>query len=220
MKTITKLYMMFMVLILTIGMTYAAGSSTGGSSSSGSSGSSGGSMSSGSSNSGGSSSGSITSSSSQTQNTTDCESYSTVFDRVKCRLQYGESATSIPEPCRGLDNEQTCAQLYKDVTPCYTLAGTSKDQCLKQQAGFTTSTLAGDSTNTPAIRNYVLFLLYDLQDRVENAYNNGQITADQAADVINNIVTAKYTVTRNESTDSIRSSVAIVKQNYNEVMPQ
>jgi hypothetical protein len=139
---------------------------------------------------------------------------------VKCRLQYGENTTSIPEPCRGLDNEQACTQLYKDVTPCYSMTGTSKDECLKQQAGFTTSTLAGDSTNTPAIRNYVLFLLYDLQDRVESAYNSGQVTADQAADVINDVVNAKYAITRNESTDSIRSSVATVRQDYDAVMPQ
>ena len=154
----------------------------------------------------------------QTPTNPDCESYGTVYERVRCRLLYGEAAKSIPEPCRGLSNEQACAKLYSDVTPCYTNDGVAKDQCLKQIAGFTTNSVQTE-TNTNAMRDYILFLLYDLQDRVEKAYAYNQITADQAATVIDSIVTAKYTVTRGQTASDIKSAVDNTKQKYQAVMP-
>ena len=154
-----------------------------------------------------------------TPSTPNCEAYSTVKERVNCRLVYGEAANTIPEPCRGLTNQDACAQLYTAVTPCYTNIGTAKDQCLKQIAGFTSKSTDVE-TNQTAIRNYVLFLLYDLQDRVEKAYADKQVTSDQAADIIDSIVTAKYAVTRGQSSDDIRAAVDIVKQKYTAVISQ
>jgi len=195
-RNINDLFVILVMLIAMAGPIYAAGSSAGGSTSSPSQ--------------------PATVMNVTTQNP-DCESYGTVKDRVQCRLLYGETQYSIPEPCRGLDNEQSCAQLYKDVTPCYSSTGTDKDQCLKQTAGFAAKNVDNEQ-NTTAIRNYVLFLLYDLQDRVETAYANQQVNADQASDIISSIVDAKYTVTRGQPVSDISSAVDIVKQKYMAVL--
>ena len=205
-------FVLLAVFILMSYAVYAAGSSTGGSISYGSS--------SGNAGSGNTSSGNGSTktynwvSPTTTNGTTlDCEAYNSVKGRVECRLLYGESQYSIPEPCRGLIDQQACTKLYNDVTPCYKLDGTDKDQCLKQTAGFTAKNAAYEK-NSSAIRNYILFLLYDIQDRVENAYANQKIDASRAADVIASVVDAKYTITKGQSSKDIKDSVDTVKQKY------
>jgi hypothetical protein len=91
--------------------------------------------------------------------------------------------------------------------------------CLKQIAGLNAKSVENDPQNAPAIRNYILFLLYDLQDRTEKAYYDGKINDTQAADIISSIVDAKYTITRGQPKDSITAAVGIVKQKYLGVMP-
>lgn len=206
MKNITHNTIQFMLIfLLCMGLVFAAGSSAGGSGSYGNT-----------------PADSATppqpdKNASAAKSAPNCESYSTVQERVKCRLMYGETSYSIPEPCRGLPNEKACAQLYTDVTPCYSRSGAEKDKCLKQIAGFSSAALSSESSK-PAVRNYILFLLYDLQDRVEMAYADNRISADQASVIIDSIVSAKYAVNRGQSSQDIKSKVAVVKQKYNLVI--
>ncbi len=140
-------------------------------------------------------------------NTTDCEMSKNRRERIKCRLQYRiENSNLTEESCRNVTDSQACRVLYNKVAACYYLNGVQKDQCFKRIAGFIKNKVSDEanSTNKTSIRNYIVFLLYDLQERAESAQQNGTITVDQAAEVIDLIVQIKQAVMTGQNKTQIR----------------
>jgi len=188
-KGIEKFFLVFFLFSILIISVYAAGGGGGGSSG-GSSGGGGGS-----------------SSSSYKESKIDCETLSTLKARIKCRIETGNQSYSVPEPCRGLSNENECSELYKKVNPCYEENGTEKDICFKKIALY--------NKNLPSsVRNYLSFLLYDLQERVEEAYEDRYIDADQATGLIEDIIKIKVLVYKNRPASEIRLSIDRFKSEW------
>ncbi|MBI2632074.1 hypothetical protein HYW75_03660 [Candidatus Pacearchaeota archaeon] len=138
-----------------------------------------------------------------------CEVQLTLNARIKCRLeQRGVSGLNITEEsCRVLVNPANCQSLYAKVASCYELgSGKQKDRCFKHIAGFTSAKVMeqASANNKESLRNYLVFLLYDLQEKVENAYENGAITTEQASESISLIVQIKQKIFQNHTKSKIK----------------
>ncbi len=145
----------------------------------------------------------------------DCESMPMMNARVQCRLEQKTGSHVVEESCRGLPDSKSCQILYDKVQPCYKIAGREKDQCLKQTAGFSKMSVGQEQDKT-AVRKYLVFLLYDLQDKVEEKYNNGELSAEKSAGIIAAIVVAKQTILQGKSVADTKAAIAVVKQKWRE----
>src|SRR3989344_4932075 len=149
---------------------------------------------------------------------TDCESFATVKERVKCRLENGQQKETTPEPCRQLAIAAKCVQYYKDTITCYDLNGKEKDQCFKTKAGFETkdvrSERARGEPSLGAIRYYALALLYDLEERAEDAVDDGRLTSDEGAELIADIVSIKVKILEKAPVSDIRKEVAALQAKW------
>ncbi len=137
-----------------------------------------------------------------------CEQIQDMRARMKCRLLqsrapggYIAPANAVPEACRELtaaggnpeDAQGRCIAYYRVIAPCYNeISPVNKRICLMRAAGIANSRLA-DETEDRAIkaRNYIVAVLYNLEERLENMNEAGTITDDVAADGINKIVEIK-----------------------------
>src|SRR3989344_2704964 len=148
----------------------------------------------------------------------DCETFSTVKDRVKCRLEFGQQKETTPEPCRALSVATKCVQYYKDALPCYEKSGKAKDQCFKTTAGFLTKTAKAERAkgepSLGAIRYYILALLYDLEERVEDAVNDNTLSAERGAELISDIIAIKVKVLEKAPISEIKSDLAELRNNW------
>jgi hypothetical protein len=148
----------------------------------------------------------------------DCETFTTVKERVKCRLTQGQEKETTPEPCRQLAIATKCVQYYKDSLPCYELKGKEKDTCFKTKSGFTTKNVRSERArgepSLGAIRYYALALLYDLEERVEDAVDDKTITADEGAQLISDIIAIKVKVLEKAPVSEIKTDVAALKQKW------
>lgn len=146
-----------------------------------------------------------------------CDSRTALKERIKCRLQnrietnYQER---LHESCRNLNTQskENCRRLYQEIKSCYQETGTAKDRCFKIKTGFATSAVSGQGTNKEAARNYLVTLLYDLEERVEEKQEAGIITAEQASDLIAKIVEIKEKILQNENGSEIRPLIRELKQ--------
>ncbi|HLD02420.1 MAG TPA: hypothetical protein VJC07_01845 [Candidatus Nanoarchaeia archaeon] len=127
-----------------------------------------------------------------------CDELTSLSQRVKCRLEKG-GEEGVHESCNAAADKSACAELYKEVYPCYSKSGKSKDKCFRN--------VAGESK-----RNYVLFLLYDLEERAEKAYDAGKITSDRAAFLISKIIDIKKKVIGNESPTRVRPFITELRK--------
>jgi hypothetical protein len=129
-----------------------------------------------------------------------CEDIETVEGRIKCRLENRELAreeknNSVEEACRSGSNatKRACEALYQRSARCYQESNNdTKRRCLLQESGINFNkggTFRAASEESK--RNYVVLLLYELQERIENAQQTGKITSDQAASLIAKIVEIK-----------------------------
>ena len=126
----------------------------------------------------------------------DCDSLSLRVDRIKCRLKYGAKEENVdydvrvPEACRTLRNPTACIALYKNVQQnrCYEKTVTEKDRCFKTLVGF-----SGNKTEESA-RNYMILLLYGIEERIEDANEAGTVSDDKAAEIIDLIVDIKQDI--------------------------
>jgi hypothetical protein len=150
----------------------------------------------------------------------DCEGLDEMKNRIQCRLENKIELPTKEESCKGLANEQlvSCAKLYTTSKDCYTKTGQDKDACFRNVVGITHSTLKGNSSNKTAVKEYMILVLYDLQERVEEAQEAGTIDAGTAADLITRIVEAKQTILQNKSTSEIRTAINSVKVAYRGAM--
>ncbi len=132
----------------------------------------------------------------------DCETKQSVQARVQCRLEHGNMKKTREESCRGIANAAGCIALYERAEPCYTKAGQEKDRCFKSTAGY-------DKTNKDSVRNY---LLYDLQEKVEDHYNQGYIDSSRASEITKGIVAAKQAILQKKKVSEIRERIAQLRE--------
>jgi len=191
-----KMLIFVLLLFLTASLVYAVGSSTGGSSSSSSSGGGG----------GGSSTKTV-------QEPLSCEVRTTLKERIKCRFENGtEEGGTTPEACKQANEFGACITLYKNSYPCYDLSGRAKDSCFKQVSGFTKNNLQEQSVlDQSPIKNYIVVLLYDLQEMIEESFEEGEISSENSSDIVASIVEAKRKILQGKSKSEIKSDILIVK---------
>src|SRR3989338_10165478 len=102
-----------------------------------------------------------------------CERPSSRQDRILCRLKeykYGNytfNSSVIPEACRNETYKERCQSYYAKIRPCYTKEGEAKLACFRRLSGLTNAALNGQGMKKDEMRNYVIALLYDLEQRVE-----------------------------------------------------
>lgn len=142
-----------------------------------------------------------------------CETLSTVKGRIQCRIEHGAQTNVEEESCRGLKNSTSCHALYANAKPCYDQTGTLKDACFKRVTGLSRASVVGEADKSK-IRNYIVLLLYDVQEHVEQARTAGTIDAATAADIIARIVAAKQTALTGKNATEIRAAVDDVKTAY------
>lgn len=131
-----------------------------------------------------------------------CEVYTNRKDRIRCRLQqdvddYTEDRdfSAVPEACRKVDEQnnpgkkRACIALYKRSAACYDLSGSEKDKCFRRAVGQVKKTMSRADTETK--RNYLVLLLYDLQERIEWSYDNGRIDEATTTEIVDGIVELK-----------------------------
>lgn len=150
-----------------------------------------------------------------------CNGFSLRVERIKCRLeQKGLDATvGYEESCRNLPDPQNCQSLYNKVASCYNFNGIQKDQCFKRVAGFLGkgNIKSEGANNKGALRNYAVFLLYDLQERVEKANEAGSINSQQAADIIDLIVQIKQQIFANKTKAEVKPLIEQLKLKWRDL---
>ncbi len=138
----------------------------------------------------------------------DCERNETMRERIKCRLlnsnEANETATT-EESCRGLANRESCQNLYRISAICYNKTGREKGMCFREKAG-------------ESKRYYIVLLLYDLQERVEEKYENGKITVGEASDLIDAIINTKKTILNSGSREEIKDKMQELRKKWTEIM--
>ena len=145
-----------------------------------------------------------------------CEDFQDRRERIRCRLQnseeYYEEENTIPEACRNIQDSEACRTLYAKVRPCYSLEGAEKGQCFKRVAGFSQARISEEQQDREQkTRNYVVVLLYDLEERVELANEEGKLTDSEAADLINKIVEIKQNILNGATKEEIRQEIQELK---------
>ncbi len=152
-----------------------------------------------------------------------CAAVTDLQARIKCRIEnkfkgaQTEEYVGSEESCRVLvgTDKSECVRLYEDSKSCYSLNGENKAVCFKQKVSLGRS-LQEASRDTK--EKYIVLLLYDIQEKVEDAQSEGKITSDDASRLIAAIVEAKQSVMLHESKDQVRVKIQSVKQIYAEVM--
>ncbi len=148
---------------------------------------------------------------------TTCENFGTTRDRIKCRFQnravaQAEASNITEEACRGHARGQACAALYRRSAKCYDIsASREKKKCFLEEAGINinaggTFRAAPEDTK----RNYVILLLYELQERIEKMQERGTLTADESASLVTKIVEIKKLILE----DKPRSEIVPKMQNF------
>lgn len=136
----------------------------------------------------------------------DCSSYSNLKDRVKCRLQGGNDSVNTPEACRVLNNEEqnNCVSLYSKSKNCYFLDGENKDRCFRQMShvGYL------DSAEDRNLRNYMVLVLYDIEEKVESKYKDGSISIDDASEINTMIISIKQDILTNKGKNELKDEIA------------
>ncbi len=148
-----------------------------------------------------------------------CENLETARERIKCRLSRGESyvapAGNVPEACRRLVSIEACQGLYRNLRACYSLEGRDKDRCFKRVAEFKKANLAEETeSREEKARNYVVALLYDLQERIEKMNENGEIGPDEASALIEKIVDLKEAILSGKSRAEVRTLFQDFRQSW------
>ena len=140
-----------------------------------------------------------------------CEIQGNLTSRIRCRLEQRgiEGLNVTEESCRVLANPKNCMSLYAKVASCYKMDGVLKDQCFKRIAGFVGNKIRNQSSanNHEALRNYIIFLLYNLQEKVEKAYEDGNINETQTADTVALIVKIKQDILTGKTKADIKPEI-------------
>jgi hypothetical protein len=156
-----------------------------------------------------------------------CEDPSDRRERIKCRLRESRNKTGfntnapgrIPEACRRLDNQEACKKLYRASEHCYELEGRNKSKCFMRVAGFVKSKIADEDPKERRVkaRHHLVLLLYELQERIEKANENGRIGDSDAAELIDMIVAIKEAILNHEGKDVVKPMLKELREKIREV---
>ncbi|MBS3099367.1 hypothetical protein J4462_04085 [Candidatus Pacearchaeota archaeon] len=157
-----------------------------------------------------------------------CESVDTRRERIKCRLARGKdytaSAGTVPEACRlnEEENKGHCVALYNTVKGCYALEGAAKDRCFKRAIGLSKARLVDESPEErpQKARDYVIALLYDLQEKIEDKAEQGDINPDVATQLIEQIVEIKQDILNGEDRFAIRGKMRELRTMWQDTMSE
>jgi hypothetical protein len=154
-----------------------------------------------------------------------CEDLDDRAERIACRLKryknypagdYVDYDKRTPEACRSLRNSVACVALYKNVNNkgCYEMEGRKKDRCFKRVLGSTKAKLRDldPEERREKARNYLVLLLYELQERIEHANERGRITNEDAADVIDLIVELKQNILDELEKEEVKEKLVELKK--------
>src|SRR3989344_2389559 len=158
---------------------------------------------------------------------TTCEDKETLKDRIKCRFENKEVAVreaynATEEACRSSADEkkERCRQFYKNSAKCFNSASpVEKKKCFLKESGINinaggTFRAAPDETK----RNYVVLLLYELQEKIEAKQEQGIITTDQATSLVTKIVEIKKLILYGAKRSDIVPKIQEFKKEFREVM--
>lgn len=140
-----------------------------------------------------------------------CENFTVRTERIRCRLMQRNVTFNAPEEsCRGVADSPGCLAMYARVKACYDRTGQEKDQCFKRIAGFVKSHVR-EERNATSVRAYAVFLLYDLQEKVEAAHDAGRVNDDSAAEIISLIVEIKQDIMAGKMKADIQPKIQHLK---------
>lgn len=146
-----------------------------------------------------------------------CENLDTKEERIKCRFILGENYTApegtIPEACRLAENQDRCKALYAATRTCFELEGKTKDACFKRALGIKKQ-LADEprEERNQKAREYIVTLLYNLEERVEKASEENKIDPEDGAEIIDKIVEIKGKVLNGATKEEIRTEMQSLKE--------
>ena len=159
---------------------------------------------------------------------TTCEDLSTPNERIKCRFENKviaerESYSVVEEACRGRINEQKCTQLYGKLKEkgCYEKENAvEKKKCLLEQSGILNINKGGTFRSAPSEskRNYVVSLLYELQERIEKLQENNKISAEDASNLVTQIVEIKKAIIDGKPRSEIVPLMINFKKDYRTII--
>lgn len=151
-------------------------------------------------------------------NCEDAAALPTMRDRIHCRIQnratYIAPANSVPEACRDLRTatltpetaQGRCVAYYRVIAPCYD--SPEKRACLMHAAGIANSRLSDEVENRgQKARDYVIAILYNLEERLENMNEAGAITDDVTAEGVAKIVEIKRMILEGKSRAEIQPKI-------------
>jgi hypothetical protein len=156
-----------------------------------------------------------------------CEDKATLRERIKCRFEnpsatYKEAYDTVEEACRDDRYRTKCQALYQRAATCYSQSDYAvKKECFLKESGININT-GGTFRASPdeSKRNYVILLLYELQERIEGIQEEGKITVDQATSLVTKIVEIKKMILAKEARASIAVKINEFKQEYRTVMSE
>ena len=157
-----------------------------------------------------------------------CESKITVAERIKCRFNNKEILNqgrdylpeAVEEACRGHARAEECKQLYRQSKECYEIdSAREKKRCFLEKSGVNINA-GGTFRAAPddSKRNYVVLLLYELQERIENMETVGTITSDEATDLVTQIVEIKKLIIEGKPRSEIIPKIQEFKQAYRTIV--
>ncbi|HLC31601.1 MAG TPA: hypothetical protein VJK51_02955 [Candidatus Nanoarchaeia archaeon] len=152
-------------------------------------------------------------------NPSPCDDKTNRKDRIKCRLEAKtvvEKAKILDESCKDLVNPANCQSLYNRAQACYDKEGIEKDRCFLRVTGFIKkpSPSANAASNNEQRKQYAVLILYNLQQRVESLHQAGNITDEQAAALIDEIVQTKQEIQSGSTKDAIREHIQEIKRQW------
>lgn len=134
-----------------------------------------------------------------------CEDSDNRRERIRCRLDYIKEHkeefeapySKAPEACRNQEEGAIgrCVAFYQKSQACYEKKSQAKNQCFKRLANFAKANLKDETEGRNAkARDYVILLLYDIQEKLEHAIENDRVDVDIGADTIDKIVEIKQDI--------------------------
>ena len=145
----------------------------------------------------------------------DCESFATIKERVACSLEFGQEKETTPEPCRVLPVAATCVKYYRDSVPCYEKDGKEKDKCFKDVLQFSKKSVKQQAKfDTRPLQSYMLLVLYDLEERVEEAVEDKELSVEDGAALITDIINLKIKVLERKPAAEIKAGLQKLKNKW------
>lgn len=151
-----------------------------------------------------------------------CEEVENRKERIKCRLDYIKEnkedfeapSNKIPEACRKLEfeNRGKCVSFYQKSQACYEKNGLEKNKCFKRLANFANANLKDEKEGkNQKSRDYVVLLLYDIQEKIEEAIKNGKIDSEKGSQVIEKITEIKEDILAGKTKKEIAPKISELK---------